>query len=218
MDRLMDRMSILIAGAPPATMLHPGILLQFEEGVTRFSRIDGIHMTRSQTVPDRTRTEAAPTVFTAEAPVFLGNNEVAEELFGPSTMIVRCKSRDEMMDVARSLAGHLTATLQGTMEDLAEFAPLVRLLENRVGRLIFNGFPTGVEVCPSIHHGGPYPATTDVRSTSVGTAAIKRFARPICYQNFPDRALPAELRNQNQRNIWRLVDNCWTKDGVANVL
>lgn len=218
MDRLIDRMSSLIAGAQPATMLHPGILLQFEEGVTRFSRIDGIHMTRSQTVPDRTRTEAAPTVFTAEAPVFLGNNEVAEELFGPSTMIVRCKSRDEMMDVARSLAGHLTATLQGTMEDLAEFAPLVRLLENRVGRLIFNGFPTGVEVCPSIHHGGPYPATTDVRSTSVGTAAIKRFARPICYQNFPDRALPAELRNQNQRNIWRLVDNCWTKDGVANVL
>ena len=117
-----------------------------------------------------------------------------------------------MEEVARGLQGHLTATIHGTAEDLQQFKSLISILENKVGRLIFNGFPTGVEVYPSMQHGGPYPATTDVRSTSVGTAAIYRFARPICYQNFPQEALPVELQNINRRNIWRLVDNQWTKD------
>lgn len=103
------------------------------------------------------------------------------------------------------------ATIHGTPDDLREFAWLVPLLENKAGRLIFNGFPTGVEVCASMQHGGPYPATTDARSTSVGTAAIKRFARPVCYQNFPQEALPVELRDDNERGIWRLVNNRWLK-------
>jgi NADP-dependent aldehyde dehydrogenase len=110
--------------------------------------------------------------------------------------------------------GNLTATIHGTQEDLEEFADLVHLLENKVGRLIFNGFPTGVEVCASMQHGGPYPATTDLRSTSVGTAAILRFARPICYQDFPQTALPAELCDRNERGIWRLVDDQLTKDDI----
>ncbi|MEJ7616706.1 MAG: hypothetical protein WKF30_06990 [Pyrinomonadaceae bacterium] len=114
--------------------------------------------------------------------------------------------------VAENLHGHLTATIHGTDEDLREFAWLVTLLENKVGRLVFNGFPTGVEVCASMQHGGPYPATTDARSTSVGAMAIKRFARPISYQNFPQEALPVELRDANPRGIWRLVDNEWTKN------
>ena len=95
---------------------------------------------------------------------------------------------------------------------LEEYASLVSILEQKAGRLIVNGFPTGVEVCPSMQHGGPYPATTDSRSTSVGTAAINRFARPVAYQNFPPSLLPAELQDGNPRRIWRLVDGELTKE------
>ena len=125
--------------------------------------------------------------------------------------MIRCGSRDELFEVARRLKGQLTATIHGTAADLEEYAPLVSILENKAGRLIVNGFPTGVEVCPSMQHGGPYPATTDARSTSVGTAAINRFARPVAYQTFPDSLLPAELRNANPRGIWRLVDGQLTQ-------
>jgi NADP-dependent aldehyde dehydrogenase len=106
----------------------------------------------------------------------------------------------------------LTATIHGTEEDLVQHANLVSILREKAGRLIFNQFPTGVEVCPSMQHGGPYPACTDSRFTSVGTFAIKRFVRPVCFQNFPDVALPVELKNKNSRNIWRLVDGKLSKE------
>jgi NADP-dependent aldehyde dehydrogenase len=133
-------------------------------------------------------------------------------VFGPSTLVVACEGSEELRRVAGRLAGALTATIHGTPEDLREYAWLVKELEQKAGRLVFNGFPTGVEVCAAMQHGGPYPATTDARSTSVGTAAIKRFARPVCYQNFPQEALPVELRDDNPRGLWRLVDNRWTMD------
>jgi 2,5-dioxopentanoate dehydrogenase len=104
------------------------------------------------------------------------------------------------------LEGHLTATIHGTEEDLQEFADLISVLKHKVGRLIFNGFPTGVEVCHAMVHGGPYPATSDSRFTSVGTQAILRFARPVCYQGFPQSALPQELQDANPLGIWRIVD------------
>jgi NADP-dependent aldehyde dehydrogenase len=116
--------------------------------------------------------------------------------------------------VATQLRGELTATIHGTVGDLDEYASLIAVLEGKVGRLIVNGFPTGVEVCPSMHHGGPYPATTDARSTSVGTAAIERWIRPVAYQNFPDSSLPAELQDGNPRHIWRLVDGQLTQGVV----
>jgi alpha-ketoglutaric semialdehyde dehydrogenase len=112
------------------------------------------------------------------------------------------------------LEGQLTATIHGTEDDLQKTEKLIRILERKVGRLIFNGFPTGIEVCPSMHHGGPYPATTHSFFTSIGTASILRFVRPLCYQNFPDAGLPAELRNKNERGILRLVDNAWTRDDI----
>jgi alpha-ketoglutaric semialdehyde dehydrogenase len=114
----------------------------------------------------------------------------------------------------RALHGHLTATIHGAEKDLAEFSELVAILRRKAGRLIFNGYPTGVEVCHAMHHGGPYPATTDARATSVGTAAIQRFARPVCYQDFPQSALPEELADQNPRGVWRLVDGGFTRDAL----
>jgi NADP-dependent aldehyde dehydrogenase len=118
------------------------------------------------------------------------------------------------MALARSLEGQLTATLHGTERDLAAFADLIAVLERKAGRLIVNGFPTGVEVCHAMVHGGPYPATSDSRATSVGTYSIYRFVRPVCYQDFPQAALPDELKDANPVDIWRLVDGQFTRDSV----
>jgi NADP-dependent aldehyde dehydrogenase len=193
-------------------MLYPGILQGYEAGVKRLGAIEGLKTTQSRIEPDPAKTEARPTVFSTTARTFARYHELSEEVFGPSTVVVSCNTREEMEQIARNLEGHLTATIHGTAEDLRDYSRLVSILENKVGRLLFNGYPTGVEVCASMHHGGPYPATTDSRSTSVGTAAIHRFARPVCYQNFPQEALPVELRNVNQRGLWRLVDNQLMKE------
>jgi NADP-dependent aldehyde dehydrogenase len=210
--RFANKLNGLIATAQPGTMLYPGILQGYEEGVKRLSEIEGLQTTQSQIEPDAAKTEARPSVLATNARTFLRHQELSEEVFGPSTVIVSCDSREEMERIAHNLVGHLTATIHGTAEDIRDYAWLVSILENKAGRLVFNGFPTGVEVCASMHHGGPYPAMTDYRSTSVGTAAIERFVRPVCYQNFPPEALPVELQNTNRRRIWRLVDNQFTKD------
>jgi NADP-dependent aldehyde dehydrogenase len=210
--RFADKLGGLIAGAQPGTMLYPGVLQGYEAGVKRLGGLEGLQTTRSRTEPDAAKTEASPTVFSTNARTFTRHHELSEEVFGPSTVVVSCNSREEMKQIARNMEGHLTATIHGTADDLRDYDWLISILENKVGRLIFNGYPTGVEVCASMHHGGPYPATTDSRSTSVGTAAIHRFARPVCYQNFPQDALPVELRNVNQRGIWRLVYNLMTKE------
>ena len=144
------------------------------------------------------------------AETLLANQELAEEVFGPGSVLVEAKSREQLLAVARSLEGHLTATVWGTNEELPDYADLLEILEQKVGRLLINGFPTGVEVSHAMQHGGPYPATSDSRSTSVGTNAILRFARPVCYQNFPDALLPDELKTANPLNIQRLVDGKWT--------
>ncbi|MGH9709838.1 MAG: aldehyde dehydrogenase (NADP(+)), partial [Candidatus Acidiferrales bacterium] len=159
--------------------------------------------------------QVSTALFETDAPAFLENADLQSEIFGPSTLIVRHKSRDELLAIARGLEGHLTATLHGTEDDLREFADLVAILENKVGRLIFNGYPTGLEVCHATVHGGPYPATSDGRSTSVGTRAIYRFARLVCYQDFPNASLPNELRNENSLGIWRLVDGQMTRDKLT---
>jgi 2,5-dioxopentanoate dehydrogenase len=153
---------------------------------------------------------ADPMVFETDADSFLGS-ELEAEIFGPTTLLVRHSSRDKVLEIAHSLEGHLTATIHGTEQDLRDFADLVNILETKVGRLIFNGFPTGVEVTHAMVHGGPYPSTSDGRSTSVGTQAIFRFARLVCYQGFPDAALPDELKEANPLGIWRMVDGNFSK-------
>jgi NADP-dependent aldehyde dehydrogenase len=212
--RFVDRLGELIVDAPTGTMLYPGILQAYERGIKELSNIEGVNKLQSNHTADLNRTEARAAMFSTDAATFLRHPELGEEVFGPSTIVVGCESREEMENIARILDGHLTATVHGTAEDLLGFRTLISILENKVGRLIFNGFPTGVEVCASMHHGGPYPATTDPHYTSVGTAAIQRFARPICYQGFPQDALPVELQNANQKGIWRLVDSRLTKESL----
>ena len=209
-EKLLDKTDELFAAASPGTMLNAGILRGYQEGVERLRQLT--RRGAGSAAADEARTQAAAYVFSTDAPTFLDQQELGEEVFGPSTLVVACEGSEELRRVAGRLAGALTATIHGTPEDLREYAWLVKELEQKAGRLIFNGFPTGVEVCAAMQHGGPYPATTDARSTSVGTAAIKRFARPVCYQNFPQEALPVELRDDNPRGLWRLVDNRWTKE------
>ncbi len=144
-------------------------------------------------------------LFETTADTFIGTN-LDQEIFGPTTLLVRHSTKEQLLEIARRLEGHLTATIHGTAEDLAEYSELIAILEQKVGRLIFNGFPTGVEVTHAMVHGGPYPATSDGRSTSVGTQAIFRFARPVCYQGFPERSLPDELKNSNPFGIWRMIN------------
>lgn len=145
------------------------------------------------------------TLFETDVASFLGS-ELDAEIFGPTTVLVEHSSRDQVLAVARSLEGQLTATIHGTEQDLHDFADLIAVLENKVGRLVFNGFPTGVEVCHAMVHGGPYPSTSDGRSTSVGSNAIFRFTRLVCYQGFPDSALSDELKDANPLGIWRMVN------------
>ena len=211
-DGFVQRLDTLMREAPPGTMLTPAIQGAYESGVARFSRLSGVATTRSSLAAREA--QGVPSLFVTEAAVFLRHHELGQELFGPSTVAIRCQSRDELIAVATHLRGQLTATIHGTVRDLDDYAPLIAVLEGKAGRLIVNGFPTGVEVCPSMHHGGPYPATTDSRATSVGTAAINRFVRPVAYQNFPDSSLPAELQNGNPRRIWRLVDGQPTQEAV----
>ena len=188
LDRFSERLRNLFARMKAGTMLTTGIATAYCSALSHISKINGIHVTQGE------GEGAVPTLFESGAATFLRNPELRHEVFGPSTILIRCDSPAEVQQVARSLEGSLTATLHGTEADLRAHAGLLKMLTRKAGRLIFNGYPTGVEVCAAMHHGGPYPSTTDPRFTSVGTAAIVRFARPICYQDFPTEFLPSELR------------------------
>ena len=158
---------------------------------------------------------AAATLFETHISALAASPALTAEHFGPSTLVVRYNEKRQILEFAEGLSGHLTASIHGTVEDLKEYSDLIRILENKVGRIVINGFPTGVEVCHAMVHGGPYPASTDPRTTSVGTLAIFRFVRPVCYQDFPPAMLPPELQNENPLKIWRLVDGEYTRESTS---
>lgn len=199
-----------VAGAQPATMLTQAIYQTFTKGIQTLSGTEGVRVL-AQAQATEGFANGAPALLTTTADTMLSNPLIAEEVFGPSSVVVEANSREQLLAVAKGLEGHLTATVFGTDDELIQYADLLEILEQKVGRLLINGFPTGVEVSHAMQHGGPYPSTTDSRSTSVGTNAILRFARPVCYQNFPDALLPDELKAANPLNIHRLVDGEWTK-------
>lgn len=202
------RLGELLAAAPAGTMLNPGIHAAYRQGLAA-RREQGVECLAEG---DSTAFQGAPALFRTDAATFLKDEALGAEIFGPATLVVTHERRQELLALARSLEGQLTATLHGTPEDLEEHRDLVEILERRVGRLVFNAFPTGVEVGPAMVHGGPFPATSDGRSTSVGTRAVLRFVRPVCYQGFPDAALPEELRDGNPLGLWRQVDGRLTRE------
>lgn len=147
-----------------------------------------------------------PSMFETTAENFLNDSSLEDEIFGPTTLFVQSNEREELLKIAREMEGQLTATIWGTPADLREYADLIAILETKVGRLIFNGYPTGVEVGAAMVHGGAYPATSDSRTSAVGTRAIDRFCRYVCFQNFPNEALPDELKDGNPLGITRMID------------
>jgi NADP-dependent aldehyde dehydrogenase len=206
-EQFQKALADLLRAVAPATMLHAEISESYHKGIARISRIAGVtQLARGKESPDSARTQGEAVVAQTDAVNFKNHPELAEEIFGPFALLISAQSMAELEEAARNLEGQLTATVHGTLDDLACAGALMRLLERKVGRLIINGFPTGVEVCPSMNHGGPYPATTDVRFTSVGTAALYRFVRPICYQDFPVSLLPDALKDENPLGISRTIN------------
>ncbi len=157
---------------------------------------------------------AIPAIASVSAEDFLKNPSLHEEIFGPFAMVIICRDKLQMLQLAKQLKGQLTLTLMAESEELADSGELISTLQQKAGRIIHNGVPTGVEVVPSMQHGGPFPATTDSRFTSVGTAAIKRFVRPVSFQNWPENLLPDDLRNSNPKKIYRIVNGKWTNEAL----
>ena len=209
LDEYIEIASKKIAETSGGTMLHKGIKSNYDKSVDDTSKEEGIEIISKGGGQGETTANSLLLQTTGSA--FTRNPKMQIEMFGPASIVVVCEDEEELMLAARSLSGNLTATLQASENDLNQFQPLIRILERKVGRILVNGFPTGVEVCHSMVHGGPFPATTDSRFTSVGTSAIKRFLRPICYQNFPESALAEELRNENTSGVWRKNDGVLVK-------
>lgn len=205
LNTFISQLKTAIADIAPGCMLHKGIANSYQTLREEVLAQQGVTLEQGNTEDIGTNNGQAA-VASVTGATFLNNPALQEEVFGPFSLVVKCADETELNAVLASLSGQLTASFMAEDSELADFSTSIELLEARVGRLIFNAAPTGVEVCPSMHHGGPYPATTDSRFTSVGTGAILRFARPVCYQGWPNSLLPNELQNSNPLNIWRTVD------------
>jgi len=211
----LGELRFLVAKSEPFTMLTSGIAREYERATSaRKKQLEHSNDTDTKTSSDQSQPgfHVNARLFHISAEDFLynpnlvTNPRLTDEIFGPNTLLVTgCDSAD-LICAANSLEGHLTVTILGDEKDLADNHELIQILERKAGRLIFNGFPTGVEVTHAMVHGGPYPSTSDPRFTSVGSLAIYRFVRPVCFQNFPQAMLPPELQDANPLGITRLRD------------
>lgn len=195
-----------IAAIAPGAMLHTGIAENY-----RVKRAEALAQSGVETVAVSAVTpqqnQGTPTIAKTSGENFINNPVLHREVFGPYSIVVACNDMEQLIEVAAKLEGQLTATLMATENDMRQHPVLSSTIMNCCGRFILNSVPTGVEVCLSMQHGGPYPATTDARFGAVGADAIKRFIRPLSFQNWPDALLPAALQNKNPLGIWRTVNN-----------
>ena len=205
----LDELRSLVEKSQPFTLLTSGIAREYRRATD--ARAKEVPLAAEAMSPAIEETPQEPfrvqsKLFTVCLDQLIAQPELADEIFGPDTLLVHCDSTKDLLRAAHALEGHLTATILGDEDDLAAHRELIQILERKAGRLIFNGFPTGVEVTHAMVHGGPYPSTSDPRFTSVGSLAIYRFARPVCFQNFPQAMLPPELQDRNPFGIARLHD------------
>ncbi len=210
LNRFVEALGAQISGVVPATMLHPGIADNYAKRLHSALGQKGVKVEGQATQPG-TNLQGRALVASVDAREFLKNPNLSEEVFGPFSLIVRCENAAELQAVVNASHGQLTASVIGDESEIAKHPELMNVLIEKAGRLIINGVPTGVEVCPSMQHGGPFPSTTDARFTSVGTDAIKRFVRPVAFQSFPESLLPDELKTSNPKGIWRLWNGEWKR-------
>jgi len=206
LEALLEQVGARVRDLPAGVMLHSGILNAYQRGISELDAIDGVEQVACGPSENN---RAQPRVYRVTRQRLDEKPEILQEVFGPVAIVVECESVAMYSEAARGMPGQLTAGVHGDEGELVEHRSLIEALEARVGRVIFNGFPTGVEVCHAMIHGGPYPATTDARTTSVGTLAIERFLRPVCYQDCPEELLPEALRDGNPLGLSRLVDGRW---------
>lgn len=211
----LQELSRQIEASIPAAMLHEGIHQAY------FTKMKNALLQKGVMLLQQSKTalhpmDALPTVAVVDATVFLNNPLLKEEVFGPYSLVVQCSDIQELLGVWKTVSGQLTTSIMGTENDFVDFPEIALIATEIAGRIVFNGVPTGVEVCPAMVHGGPYPACTDSRFTAVGIHAVKRWVRPVAFQNAPESLLPAELKNSNPYKIWRMVNNQLTKEAIVS--
>jgi len=209
-DAFVEVLKVEFEGLKPGTMLNEGIFKGYENEKNTCVHLPGTEML-FEGAPANGEWNGSPSFASVSAQHFLDNKDYQKEVFGPFTLLVICDDEMEFLRVGKMLNGQLTATLMATPDELEKASELVEILSQKAGRVIFNGVPTGVEVCHAMHHGGPFPTTTNSLCTSVGTDAIRRFGRPVSFQNMPDKLLPRELKRGNPLGIWRKVNGKMTK-------
>lgn len=207
LERFIAAAAESIAAAPASTMLTPGIHKAYCTGVEQLASNSNLTLVARGLAGGTNACQAA--LFTISAEAFMQDKSAGQEVFGASSVIVRCASSQQLIEVLRSMEGQLTASMHFDEADHGAVAEVVPVLERLAGRLVANGWPTGVEVCHAMVHGGPFPSTSDSRTTSVGTLAIERYLRPVCYQDFPNGLLPEALRHGNQQGIPHRLDGAY---------
>jgi len=210
LDHFLELLGEEIISVKPARMLSASIQRSYNERMDKALSQEGVQHRQAEVAVGEL--EVLPGIASVSGSVFLNNQVLHEEVFGPYSIMVKCKDREELKKCWSAVSGQLTTSLMGSEKDLDDYKDLIDVAEQIAGRIVFNGVPTGVEVCASMVHGGPYPATTDSRYTAVGINSVKRWVRPVCYQNCPEHLLPEALRNANPTGIIRLVNNRWTFD------
>ncbi|MFW3895622.1 aldehyde dehydrogenase (NADP(+)) [Pseudomonas bharatica] len=209
----VEQLKVQMAEQPAQTMLNRGTLASYRKGLEHLHGHPGVRHLAGAAQGDG---QAQPQLFAANVRLLLEGDELLqEEVFGPATVVIEVEDTAQLRAAIQALRGQLTATLIGEPDELLAHAWLGELLQEKVGRVLVNGYPTGVEVCDAMVHGGPYPATSDSRGTSVGTLAIERFLRPVCFQNYPDALLPEALRDGNPLEVLRLVDGVFSRERLV---
>ena len=202
-----------IVKVEPSCMLHPNIVGAYNSNKSKVISQDGIEVLADFS-GDSKSNYGRQVVSKVDGTTFLANPTLHQEVFGPFSLVVECENVKQLEQILTQLEGQLTGTIIGTENELSVNCGIVSALQNRVGRIIFNGVPTGVEVCPSMQHGGPYPASTDSRFTAVGVDSIKRWVRPFSFQSWPNNLLPNELKDENPLQILRNVNGIKTTDKI----
>jgi NADP-dependent aldehyde dehydrogenase len=211
LSSFIQHLSDEIVKIEPSCMLHPNIIGAYEKNKSKALAQPELKVVADFDSDVKTN-YARQTITTVEGKTFLENPTLHQEVFGPYSIVVQCENANQLEQIISNLEGQLTGTLIADDNEASRFPEVISALQNRVGRIIFNGVPTGVEVCPSMNHGGPYPASSDSRFTAVGIHSIKRWVRPFSYQDWPNELLPDELKNENPLGILRSVNNKLTKD------
>jgi NADP-dependent aldehyde dehydrogenase len=210
-SEFLNTLTTAVADLAPQGMLTAGIANRYTSAIEDRSNSTVSSLATGKPTQSTAATGQA-SLFSIELDQYLRDHKLEEEIFGPTTLLIHYGQPNDLISAAQNLHGHLTATIHATEEDIQNATELIRILERKVGRILFNGYPTGVEVCHAMVHGGPFPATSDSRFTSVGTRAMLRFARPVCYQDFPNAALPPELQRNNPNKIQRMINGTLARD------